>query len=93
MVVRSPYGGGVMGEVSIDPTYSVAVNEVEVFVGEPRECERIQQWIDDARTMRCVALYGRLLPFQAVAGTDGAAGARVDGSARTPTAEGSATAR
>lgn len=93
MVVRSPYGGGVMGGVSIDPTYTVAVNEVEVFVGEPRECERIQQWIDGARTLRCVALYGRLLPFQTAAGSDDAAGTSVGGSALTPMAEGSATAR
>ena len=52
-----------MGPVKIDPTYSVEVDQIPVFMGFPNDCERIQRWIDEARTSRCVALYGRALPY------------------------------
>ncbi len=48
----------------IDLTLGVWVNETTVYIGKPEACQDLQQRIDDARTARCMALYGRLLPYQ-----------------------------
>lgn len=73
--VRGGFAGGVIGPVRIDATFSVNVDHVPVYIGDPNRCGEIQQWIDDARTSRCVALYGRALPFGAAAPPPGAAAA------------------
>jgi hypothetical protein len=61
------FGGGerVVVPGSIDSVdHAVLVNQIPVYVGEPRPCANIQAWVDGARTARCVALFGRLLPFR-----------------------------
>jgi len=62
--MRGGIGGGVIGPGRIDPTYSVVVNGTDVFIGDPQACQEVQAWIDDARTARCVARFGRMIPFQ-----------------------------
>jgi hypothetical protein len=63
IAVTGTFGGGVISTPSIDPAFSVLVNENEVFIGDPTECADLQQRIDEARTSRCVAICGRLLPY------------------------------
>ena len=47
----------------VDPDYGVLVNETVVYAGFPVHCEVIQKQIDDARAARCMALVGRIIPF------------------------------
>jgi len=62
--VRGSFGGGVVSTGLIDPTYGVLVDGVGVYAGEPRFCEDLQRRIDEARTSRCLSLYGRLVPYR-----------------------------
>jgi hypothetical protein len=57
---------GVVPMGSIDPTFSVLVDENPVYIGDPDDCADLQRAIDDARTARCLAVVGRLLPYQGV---------------------------
>jgi hypothetical protein len=61
--MRGSFGAGVISTGSMDPTFGVLVNESRVFVGNPNECEDLQRRIDEARTARCIAARGRLLPY------------------------------
>jgi len=61
--VRGSLGGGTVSTGSIDPTYGVSVNETSVLIGEPNACSDLQRRIDEARTARCLSLYGRLVPY------------------------------
>jgi len=64
---RSSLGGG--GGIVVPPLpddYGVLVNGVLVYLGFPKDCEKIQARIDLARTVRCQAL-GRPPP-KAVSG-------------------------
>jgi hypothetical protein len=64
ILMRGSYaGGGVISTGAIDPTYGVLVNETIVMVGEPDACADLQRRIDETRTARCLARYGRLLPY------------------------------
>ena len=56
------YGGGT-APGRIDATYSVTVNGVPVFIGDPNDAAEIQRRIDDARAARCLELHGKVLPF------------------------------
>ena len=56
-------GGGEASSMGISTDHAVEVDGVPVYLGNPTTCADIQQWIDDARTARCLALFGRLLPF------------------------------
>lgn len=60
---RGTFGGGSVTTGDIDPTFAVLVDEKMVFVGYPHACGEIQQRIDEARTNRCVALFGRVVPY------------------------------
>lgn len=44
--------------------YKVLVDNVPVHVGDAGKCEGIQTWIDEARSARCVALFGHLIPYR-----------------------------
>lgn len=46
-----------------DPAFAVMVNEVAIYTGEPNVCAEIQSSIDNARTDRSIAVYGRLVPY------------------------------
>ncbi len=81
---RGTFGGGSISTGDIDPTFVVLTDETMVFVGYPDACGQIQQRIDAARTDRCVALFGRVVPYDGpvlrsltarAAPTDPAAGA------------------
>jgi hypothetical protein len=61
------WAGGVVPMGSIDPTFDVRVDEVRVYVGSPDDCARLQRRIDEARTARCLAVRGRLIPYRGVA--------------------------
>jgi hypothetical protein len=62
--VRGSVGGGFVTSGAVDPTFCVLVNRTIVFVGNPDPCADLQRRIDDARTSRCMARYGRLLPYR-----------------------------
>jgi hypothetical protein len=61
--IRGSVGGGVVTSGSIDLTFCVLVNKTVVYIGYPGPCGDLQRRIDDARTARCLDLYGRLLPY------------------------------
>ena len=72
--------GGTISTGSVDLTLCVIVDSTIVYVGDPRPCGILQQAIDDARTSRCLELYGRLIPFRP--------GSPIRGSLLTPGATG-----
>lgn len=45
-------------------TFAVLVNKRVVYVGDPNPCAELQRRIDDARTARCMSVFGRLLPYE-----------------------------
>jgi hypothetical protein len=73
--------GGTLTTGSIDPTFGVLVNDVAVYIGDAAACGDLQRWLDDARTSRCLALFGRLLPYGS------AASAKVADAPMTPVGE------
>jgi len=48
----------------INCEYKVTVDETSVYVGDADRCATIQTWVDDARTQRSMALFGRLVPYR-----------------------------
>lgn len=64
LVISGSFGGGGVAYGGVDRTFAVLVDEVPVFVGYPNDCEDVQRWIDDARTSRCLELFGRVVPFR-----------------------------
>lgn len=58
-----PSAAGGSGADSVDVQYEVVVDYVTVFVGTPWNCEELQRRIDAARAERCLAVYGRVLPY------------------------------
>jgi hypothetical protein len=64
VTVIVPEGGGSLDDDEVDPIFGVVVNELAVYVGEPDPCSSLQTRIDDARTQRCISVYGQLVPFQ-----------------------------
>lgn len=63
-LLRGAFGGGRVSVGGADQTLCVMVNKTIVYVGDPDPCADLQRRIDDARTARCLALYGRLVPFE-----------------------------
>ncbi len=61
---RGPLSGGRISTGGVDMTLGVWVDSVQVFLGTPNECSEVQRRIDDARTARCLAVHGRLLPYE-----------------------------
>lgn len=61
--IAGPSSDGSVRVDGFDPWYGVEVNGRAVYVGGPNRCADLQQRIDDARTSRCMAVYGRLLPY------------------------------
>ena len=51
-------GGG-----PLDAQLRVEVNGLPVYAGNASSCGEVQTRIDDARTARCMALYGRIVPY------------------------------
>jgi len=47
----------------INSEFKVAVDGISVYQGSAQKGEEIQAWIDDARSSRCLSLYGRLIPY------------------------------
>ena len=43
--------------------HAVLVNDRPVLIGDPRPCADLQARIDDARTARCIAVLGHLVPY------------------------------
>jgi hypothetical protein len=64
VTVMKPEGGDSMENEEIGPLFGVMLNETAVYIGGPKPCSYLQSHIDDARTQRCISVYGRLLPFQ-----------------------------
>jgi hypothetical protein len=58
-----PTMAGGSGDYSVDVQYELVVDDVTVFVGTPFGCEELQRRIDAARAERCLAVYGRVLPY------------------------------
>jgi hypothetical protein len=56
------YGDPTAGVINCE--YKVSVDETTLYVGDAAKCGDIQAWVDDARTQRTMALYGRLLPYR-----------------------------
>ena len=63
ITARGLYGAASIGDVRIDPTYRVLVDHMTVYVGTPDACADLQRRIDDARTARRMAAFGRVIPF------------------------------
>lgn len=66
-VQRTLAGGSKTGDPTagvINCEYKIVVDETTVHVGDAAKCGSIQGWIDDARARRCMALYGRVLPYR-----------------------------
>lgn len=61
---RGASGGARVSVDGVDPTFGVNVNQITVYIGDPDPCADLQRWIDEARATRCLALYGRLLPYR-----------------------------
>jgi hypothetical protein len=63
----SPGMAGLSGEGGSYPTrplsgsFRLTVDNVSVYVGLPQECEKIQAWIEEARTARLAELGNRVL--------------------------------
>ena len=69
---RSTMGGGTVASAGEGRVFGVYVNEVPVYAGDPNPCAELQRMIDDARTARCLAVYGRLVPYAPPATEDAA---------------------
>ncbi len=69
--MQTSFGGGRISTGTVDPTFSVQVDHVDVFIGDPDPCGELQQQIDDARSSRCVAVFGRVVPFEEAVARDG----------------------
>ena len=63
MMMRGSFGGGTISPVTVDATYGVMVDQIPVYIGPPDACADLQKRIGDARTSRCVAVYGRAVPY------------------------------
>jgi hypothetical protein len=44
-------------------TLCVIVDRTIVYIGDPNPCGDLQRYLDEARTARCLSVYGRLLPY------------------------------
>jgi hypothetical protein len=64
VTVLEPKAEGFGTREELDPVFGVMVNGIVVYVGEPAGCSSLQARVDDARTRRCISVYGRLIPFQ-----------------------------
>ncbi len=62
--IAEPFGHGPALAGGFDPWYGVEVNGRAVYVGDPNPCADLQERIDEARTSRCMAVYGRMLPYR-----------------------------
>ena len=64
-VQQSLAGGAKRGDPTagvINCEYKIVVDGVSMYVGNAAKCGEIQAWVDDARTQRSMALFGRILP-------------------------------
>ncbi len=57
-------GGGALSSGAVDLTLCVIVDSTIVYIGDPNRCGEIQQAIDEARSSRCLSVYGRLVPYR-----------------------------
>ncbi len=66
-VVNGPESGRTFGGPEVPGRFgadhAVLVNDRPVLIGDPRPCADLQARIDDARTARCVAVLGHLIPY------------------------------
>jgi len=63
LMMRGSFGGGTISPGTVDATYGVMVDQIPVYIGPPDDCADLQKRIGDARTSRCVAVFGRVLPY------------------------------
>ncbi len=64
MTFHGSYGGGRFSGDGVDPTFCVLVDRTIVYIGDANPCGALQQAIDEARTSRCEAVFGHLVPFR-----------------------------
>ncbi len=49
----------------VNSEFKITVNGTSLYQGSADKCGKIQAWVDDARTARTLALFGRELPYRA----------------------------